>query len=112
MEPEKNGKTERDETAAENDRDEDRAENRFSKEHGDHHDGQKGNGVRALKEASVACYERENRFYDTNWSKSVLHTRRIRTACFHVYDAGGADSQPPIDRREIEDTSSRYRRGQ
>lgn len=24
----------------------------------------------------MACYERENRFHDTNWSKSVLHTRR------------------------------------
>lgn len=26
-----------------------------------------------VKEASVTCYERENRFCDSNWSKSVLH---------------------------------------
>ena len=42
--------------------------NRFSKEHGDHRAArQKRNGVYPLvKEASVVCYERENRFYDTN----------------------------------------------
>ena len=47
---------------------------------GDHHAAarQKRNGVYPLvKEASVVCYERENRFYDTNWSKSVLRTSRI-----------------------------------
>lgn len=48
----------------------------------------------------MACYERENRFRDSNWSKSVLHRRRRASpncpAHFHVYDMERAVGGPEI----------------
>jgi len=36
--------------------------------------------IRVVKKASVACYERENRFHNSNWSKSVLYRHRRRSS--------------------------------
>lgn len=69
--------------------------------------------VAAIKEASVACYERENRFHDTNWSKSVLHTLRIdpRAFMFMTRPALIRLGDRQIDRRSILDRGGVTRMG-
>lgn len=46
----------------------------------------------------MACYERENRFHDTNWSKSVLHTRRCVPRA-SMFMTRRVDTKSEIDRR-------------